>query len=185
MRNVGERLDVIDHSRIEFIGTGHEEALHVRRKIRLSRHGRVPFYHLQQRLFLAEQVVLGTKNQLDGNHPQQSGGGLLVMRAPHRRDLRLETLLQAEVRRADADCITGDRHSLQQLVRIVSEKEPILERSWLALGTVADQVLCRTGILRHGLPFRAGWKAGTASTAKERPLDFGDNLSWRHSERLP
>src|SRR5204862_3141884 len=94
--------------------------------------------------------------------------------APTRSQSR--TFSSSRGTRPDAHGVAGDRHAFQQLVRIVSEQKPILERSWLTFGTIADQIFCRTGILRHGLPFHAGWKAGTASTAKGRPLDLGDDL---------
>jgi hypothetical protein len=70
VRNVAERLDVVDHSRIKFIGTSHEEALHIRREVRLAGHGGVSFDHFQQRFFLPEQVVLWTENQFDRNQSE-------------------------------------------------------------------------------------------------------------------
>jgi hypothetical protein len=84
----------------------------------------------------------------------------------------------------DAHGVAGDPHSFQQLVRIIAEKKPIRERSWLAFGTIADRIFCRTGILRHGLPFHAGWEAGTASAAKDHRLTSA-MISCRHAERFP
>src|SRR5438132_11453579 len=62
--------------------------------------------------------------------------------------------------------IGGDRHALDQNVRVVAHDVAVFERPGLALVGIAHEVLLALELLRHEAPFEASRKSGAAATTQ-------------------
>src|SRR5690606_34634014 len=91
---------------------------------------------------------------------------------------RLGHELAADVVVADrrADRVAGDRHALDQRVRVVAEDVPIVARARLALVGVADEVFLPGRIRRHERELEPRREARAAAAAQPRRLDLLDDL---------
>ena len=71
--------------------------------------------------------------------------------------------------------VGGDRHALDQRMRVVAHDVAVLERAGLAFVGIADEILLALVLLRHEAPLEAGGKARAAAAAQRRLLHFGDH----------
>jgi len=80
----------------------------------------------------------------------------------------------------DPHRIGGDRHALDEQMRVVAQDVPVLAGAWLALVGIADDIFVPGVIFRHEAPLQPGREARTAASAQCRQLDFGNNRIGRH-----
>ena len=73
----------------------------------------------------------------------------------------------------------GDRHTLEQHVRVVPHDVAVLERAGLALVGIADEILVALELLRHEAPLESGRETGAAASAQRRFLHLGDHIRRR------
>jgi hypothetical protein len=143
------------------------------------------FDHLEHRLLLAEEVLVGSGHDgelavLADTRVLQLGDGTQDVGA-----LLLEPLLQADVRACGADRERGDDDALDELVRVGAKQRAILERAGLPLGGVADDVP-RAGALggdRRPLPSRG--EPTASATAQTRAIDLPAGRLWPDLLRSP
>jgi hypothetical protein len=76
--------------------------------------------------------------------------------------------------------VAGDRHTLDQLVRVVAQDIAVLEGARLALVAVADDVLVALEGARHEAPLQACREARTAATAQRAGLELGNDVVARY-----
>ena len=114
----------------------------------------VAFDHLEERLLLAEEVLLGPGDDRDAQVAEQPGLFHLGHRAQHPLAFALEARLERDEHFARVDGERGDRQSLDDLVRIRTQDGPVLERARLALRAVAHGIAVPTGRGAHGPPLR-------------------------------
>jgi hypothetical protein len=115
-----------------------EQPVQVRRKP--TRQRLVALDHLEHRLLLAEQVLVRAGHDGDLAVATDACGLELLYGAGDRLDLAPEARLQADERLGGSDRERGDRHALDELVRVGPQQRTVLERARLALGAVADQI---------------------------------------------
>ena len=80
-----------------------------------------------------------------------------------------------DVRVLAAGRVRGDRHRLDERERVALHEDAVLERSGLGLVRVADEVVRLHGLLRDGLPLRAGRERGAAAAEQPRLLDLAQH----------
>ena len=129
------------------------------------RERRLALDHLEHRLLLAEQVLVGPGDDVDGAvgadaRASASPATARVTAAISRSKLRLE----ADERLVGADREGGDDHALDELVRVGAQQRPVLERAGLALGPVADDVAARAGLGGDSRPLAPRREATAAAT---------------------
>ena len=95
--------------------------------------------HLEERLLLAEQVLVGPEHEVDGQVGEQPRGGDLGDGRGESLGLALVARLGGDVGRLGPDRERRDGQPLEHPVRVVPEQRPVLERAWLALGGVAHR----------------------------------------------
>src|SRR5690606_5865195 len=72
--------------------------------------------------------------------------------------------------------LAGDRHALDQRIRVTFHDHAVRERAAVAFVGIADDVLLRTRGLRDGLPFDPGREPGAPAAAQARGQHFLDHL---------
>ena len=82
-----------------------------------------------------------------------------------------------------ADGVTCNGHRLDQRKRVTLENGAILERTGLALISIADEVTRRGRLLGGALPFDAGRECRTAAPHQSGILDLADDFPGLHFER--
>jgi hypothetical protein len=170
--DVRESLDVVDERRIRAgvagrraglvvvglpaeLGGRREQAVQVWREP--TRQRLVALDHLEHRLLLAEQVLVRAGHDGHLAVATEVSGLELLHRSRHRIDLAPEACLQADEGLRGADGERGDRHALDQLIRVGSQQGAVLERARLALGAVADQVPRPAGLGGRHPPTSGRW----------------------------
>ena len=176
-RHGGERLGVVDRRRLAV------EA-EARRERRLEpRLALLAFERFEERGFLAADVgavavvIVQVKTEFGALDVGAEEAGLVRFgdRVLHALvglpDLAVDVVVAA----AAAHRVRGDRHALDQRVRVVPHDVAILERAGLAFVGVADEILVALVLLRHEAPLEARRKARAAAAAQRRPLHFADH----------
>ena len=79
--------------------------------------------------------------------------------------------------------VRGDRHRLDERERVALHEHAVLERSRLGLVRVADEVVRLHGLVRDGLPLRAGRERGAAAAEQPRLLDLAQHALLAELER--
>ena len=75
----------------------------------------------------------------------------------------------------DTQRIGGDRHALNQHVRVVAQNVPVLAGARLTLIRIAHQIFFTLVVLRHEAPLQAGGETRPAPAAQVGSFDFGDD----------
>ena len=121
------------------LGRGGEQAVLVGRQD--PGHRRAALDHLEQRLLLAEEVLVGALDDRDAARRRPSPRPRISSMARSRRhDLGCEPGLDADVDLPGPDGEGGDGQPLDHLVGVGPHDGPVLERGRLALGRVAHHV---------------------------------------------
>ena len=162
VRHVGQRLDVVDERRVRArrrggsapasrppspcCGRGREQPVLVGREPAGQR--RLALDHLEHRLLLAEQVLVGAGDDGDGAVARRCPRPGIsctarVTAAISRSKLAFRQMNASSAPTAKAAMIDA----LDELVRVGPQQRPVLERARLALGAVAHDVVtrCRSG----------------------------------------
>ena len=181
-RHVGEGLGVVDQGRVGREWRG-EEPLFVGRVVRLARQRLVPLDHLEQRLLLAEEVLLGARDHLDLPPGEDSRLGHFRDRRGEPRALHCRGCLDAEIETARSDHMAADEQAFEHRIGVVSQQPPILERPRLALGRVDHDVPDFAGVVEDGRPLGAGREPGPAAAAQPRLLDLLEHFHRRTPPR--
>jgi len=151
---------------------GREQTVHVGRQP--ARQGVVAFDDLEQRLLLAEEVLLGPGDDSDREVADQAGLFHLGHRGQDALTLGSEGRLQRDEHLTRLECQRGDRESLDDLIRIGPQDRAVLERARLAFGPVAHGVTVTARRAPHRAPLRRDGEAGATAAAQPGPLELGD-----------
>ena len=176
--HVGQRLDVVDERRVRAAAArpepwcrlppelrcGGEQAVLVGREP--ARQRRLALDHLEHRLLLAEQVLVGSGDDGDLAVGADPGRLELLHGAGDRLDLALEAALEADERLVGADGERGDDDAFDELVRVGAQQGAVLERARLALGAVAHDVPAGPGLRRDAGPLPTGREPAAAAAAQ-------------------
>ena len=76
--------------------------------------------------------------------------------------------------------IAGDRHALDQQMRVIAHDVSILAGTRLAFIGIAYDVFFSIVILGHEAPLQARRKSRATAAAQRRQLDLGNDRIWRH-----
>ena len=168
-----QRLDVVHDRRLLLVA--------VRDRIgrAIARHATLALERLDQGGFLAADVR--ARADVDADVEVEAGlaadAGAEQVRLAPSLERRLELLEQVAVLAAQvqepaarADRIGGDRHAVEQQVRVAGEQHAVLERAGLTLVGVADDVALESRRVPAGLPLDARGEAGAAAAAQVRTL---------------
>ena len=169
-----EGLDVVDERRVRR-RRGREQPPLVGRVVRLARERVVPLNDLEQRLLLAEEVLLRPLDEVELVVAHEPCRGDLVGRGAEPRELRGERRLHGDVNFARPDDVGRDERPLQGRVGAPAEEVPILEGAGLPLGRVADDVAGGAGVARDRGPLDAGGEAGAAAAPEARAVQLGQH----------
>jgi hypothetical protein len=153
---------------------GEQPAL-VRRLVGGAGEGVVALDHLEERLFLAEQVLLRTAHDCQAHLAERACCLQLGQGIGEPRDLPLEGCLESDVHRARSDGAGPDQEPLQHGVRIVADQPAILEGARLALGGIADHRADGAGVRRDAPPFGARRKSRASTAAQARLGNGGED----------
>ena len=163
---IGRRLDHLAHTSP------------VRR--RNARERVAPVDGFQQRRLFAVQVFLRTFEHLDLDAVEPSRALDLVDRLAEAIDFNRERLLGRDDDLVGVDGAGRDQRALENLIRIVAEDRPVLERPRFTLGRVDhDRGALELGaVVAHRPPFASGRESGATemmssalrSRAAERPV---------------
>src|SRR6185437_12638705 len=82
------------------------------------------------------------------------------------------------------DRVTGNNHSLQQLMGILVNDVPVFERPWFRLICVANQINRFRSARLDKAPFDSAWKSSAAASPQTGSLNLVDDLLRRHRERF-
>jgi len=151
---------------------GGEQALLVRRQQPGQRVAALD--HLEERLLLAVQVLVGALDDGDAEIEQEARAAQLEGRPPEGGHLGPVRRLGGEVHVAGADGEGGDGRPLHDAVRVPPHEEPILERGRLALGAVGHDVAPALAAVAHGAPLPPDREAGPAPAPEAGRRDLGD-----------
>jgi hypothetical protein len=134
----------------------------------------LPLDHLEQRLLLTEEVGVGAEDQADGDVAGQAGGRHLGERRPHGVDLDGERGLEGQVRVRGAHHERGDGQPLDQLVGVVTQDRPVLERARLAFGAVGhdEPGLVAAAALERREPLAARPEPASAAASQARQAEL-------------
>ena len=189
-RQVGERLDVVDHRRLQV------EALGGREERRLeARHAAVALEALDEGGLLADDVGAGApvQDDVDGEVGAEDvladvAGGVGVVEGLGDALLGQRHLAaDVEERLGGADGVAGDEHALDELVRVLLHEEPVLVGAGLGLVAVHHEV-ARPHAGRAEAPLGAGGEAGAAAAEEAGRLhlvaDRGGRLGQRRLQAL-
>ena len=184
VRGDGERLDVVHHGRVALAraadrlglptarGRSGEQAVLPGREEAGQRVAALD--DLQERLLLAEEVVVRAFGDGHGELAQQTRLAQLDRGAPQGRGLDRVRALGRDVHLGGADGERGDGRALDHPVRIAAHQHPVLERRRLALGAVGHDVAPAAAGRSHGRPLRPRREAAAAATAESRCRDLVD-----------
>ena len=153
-------------------GRGGEQAVLPRRQE--AGQGVAALDDLQERLLLAEEVVVRALDDGHGELAEQTRLAQLDRGAPQGRGLGRVRALGRDVHLGGADRERGDGRALDHPVRIAAHEHPILERRRLALGAVGHDVAPAAARRAHGRPLRARREAAAAAAAQSRRRDLVD-----------
>ena len=182
LRDVGERLDVVDDGRLA------EQTLHGGERRTRTRLASVALDRGQQRRFLAANKRACAQTKLDVE-VEAGGKYVLTQQAVFARllDGDLKALDGNRVFRTDiyvalvcADGVAGDGHRLQHGVRVALEHRAVHKRAGVALVRVAYDVFLIRNALGGKVPLRAGGEARAAAAAQTAVGDELDDLRRRH-----
>ena len=178
-RDVRERLDRVHQRRlaVQAVGAGERRLV--------PRLAAVPFHALDERRLLAEDVAARRGKHLDVQPPAGSAcvradqAGVAQVLDLAADDLLLRAVLVPDEHPAffGADREHAEQHALEHQVRLGGEDVPVLERAWLGLIGVADDVRGRCLLSRHQVPLAAGREPGAAHAAQPAVLQRGDDLA--------
>src|SRR6476659_10499974 len=186
VRDVHQRLDVVDH------GRRCEEALDGRERRAQPRLTAEALERVEQRRLLAADVRAGPPMQ----HRVDALAGPLDVGAevPGRvrlgdRSLQDDALPQVlaadvDVRGLAPDRQGRDRRPLEEPVRIALHELPVVARAGLRLVEVHDHVRRLAGVTRHEAPFHPPGEPGATATAEPARLHDLDDVRVGHRERL-
>src|SRR5690606_23794651 len=129
---------------------------------------------LEQGLLLAEQVLLGTGGDRDGEVAEPACLLDLGERGAHPGQLWLEAGLPRDVRLGGADRVGGGEEALEHRVGVRPEQRPVLDRARLTLRGVADGVAPGAAAGQHGAPLDRGGEPGPAPAPQAGPAELVD-----------
>ena len=98
--------------------------------------------------------------------------------------LRYVFTANVDVALVGADGVAGDRHALEQLVRVGVHENAILEHQRLRLVRIADDVFLRRRFLLHRPPFEPGGKARAPSAGQCCGFELIDDRAGRCRQRF-
>ena len=181
--DVAERLDVVDDGRLAVVA-----ALGRERRARRDRAAEA-LQRRQQRGLLADHVRAGALHDLDLEVAELAAGALDRLAQGRRRERVLRAHQHVAV--AGADGVAGERHALEQQLRVALHQQLVDVRARVALVAVDDDRPVRVGGARGELPLGAGREAGAAAAAHVGLLDLaraarsGDSESraWRRPSK--
>ena len=130
--------------------------------------------HLQQRLLLAEEVLVGSLDDGDREVAQQVDRAQLHHRSPEVRRLLRERSLRGDVGVAGTHGERGDGRPLHDAIGVEAHQHPVLERRRLALGAVGHDVAPPAAGPPHGGPLRSRREASAAPTPQAAGRDLVD-----------
>ena len=168
MRDAGEGLDVVDHGRAGV------EPLDGRERRLQARLRAFSLHRVKHRRLLAADIGAGAAVDMDDKIEIRAedtlaeialgvGLGDRLLKRPGRQH---EFAADVDIGGLGPDRKSGDRHALDQLMRIAFHENPVLEGPRLALVGVAAQIFRLVGLFGHETPFEPGRKAGPASAAE-------------------
>ena len=156
------------------LGSGGEQAVEIRRQPPRERF--VAFDHLEQRLLLPEEVLLGSGHHgdLDAFEP----AGLLYLRegAADGRQLGLEAGLQRDERVTGADSLGGDQETLEHGVGVGAHEGAVFERARLAFGSVGHGVARAGPTVGDRAPLDRSGEPRSAAPTQSSSADLADDL---------
>ena len=179
-----QRLDVVDERRVARLAGGGRRA-----RLPAHRHGGqqavlprrqeprqriAALDDLQQRLLLAEQVLVRSFDDRDRQLAEQPGVTELDRGAAQVGGLDAERSLHADVRGRGVDAIGGDGETFDDPVRIGAHQGAVLERRRLTLGAVGHGVVGPSTGGAHRRPLRPSREAGASSPAQPAGRDLLD-----------
>ena len=185
--HVGEGLDVVDERRVRVVSPGSdrhrggfpaelggagEEALLVRRE--QARQGWLALDDLEHGLLLAEEVLVGSGDDVDGAVGADAGLLELLHGPGDPFELGRVGGLGADVDLGGVDGEGGDHQPFDELVRVGAHQRPVLEGPRLALGAVADEVAAARVLGGDAGPLGAGGEASATATSQTRGADQVD-----------
>ena len=187
---MGERLDVVHQRRVGLalgatggglvdglpagLDVGGEQAVLVGRQQAGERI--VALDHLEQRLLLAEEVLVGPEHEVDREVGEQP-----APRRPRRwrsasaLGLPLVARLGGDVGGLGPDRERGDGQPFEHPVRIVAQQRPVLERARLTLGGVAHREPPARPRLADARPLPPGREPAAASPPQPAVGDLADD----------
>ncbi len=178
----GKRLSVVDRGRAaEHAVTGRERRLETRLTL-------LAFDRLDQRgLFAADisaiamngikiKTEIGTEQLLADEACLAS----LCQRLLESLVIFPDLAMNIVVTDACTQRIGGNRHALDQLVRVVTDDVAVLECAGLTLVRIADQIFDAVIVTRHETPFETSRKTCTATSAQTGELDLTDDVGGLH-----
>ena len=189
VRHVGQRFDVVDEGRVRAtaragawcrfpsqLGSGGEQAVFVGWEP--ARQRRLALDHFEHRLFLTEEVLVGSG---DDRHLAVGADPFrleLLHGAGDGVELALEAAFEADEDLDGSDGEGGDDDPFDELVGVGSEQGAVLERARFALGAVAHHEAAGPDLGGDACPLSASRKS-TSSPATEPGGEHGvDRRRW-------
>ena len=177
-RNIGERLDVVEHAGLA------PEALVGRERRPRTRLAALALDRRHERsLFTADEgarahadLEVEVEARAHDVVAQQAVLARLVEREVEALDGQRVLGAHVDVALMRADRVGADDHALDEAVGIAFEHRAVHERARVALVTVAEHVLHVAGRVVGELPLHAGREAGAAAAAQAAGEHLGDHL---------
>jgi hypothetical protein len=173
VRQVRQRLDVVDHRRLGV------QTLDRRERRLDARHPALTFERLEQRGLFAADVRAGAAVNDDVEVearaldvlPEEALGACVGDRLHHPVVAERELAADVEEREVALDRVRRDRDALDELVRVAFEEHAIFERRRFTLVAVDDEVP-REDAGRQERPLLTAGEVGTTATAQPRRRDL-------------
>ena len=130
--------------------------------------------HLEHRLLLAEQVLVGSGDDRHRAVGTDPGRLELLDRSRHGVEFTLEAPLEADERFLRTDGEGGDDDAFDQLIRVAAHQGAVLERAGLAFGAVAHDEASSAGLPGDARPFATRREPATPTSTQPGRRDHVD-----------